>query len=118
MGLPSRSAVRSTEITVEHIDLRFTAFLGDSRVYLSHSGSEIPRLGEIDRIDNGTIQAPRIAIYDTASAPGLLDVAEAVKAAAIGFYRNPETYQPTAKAAATTGNGTVLWQNGKPANSI
>lgn len=111
MGLPSRSAVRSTEIRVEHIDLRLTAFLGDSRVYLSRSGSEIPRVGEVDRIDNGTIQTPRIAVYDSALIPGLLDVVEAVKAAAIGFYRNPETYQPAAKAAATTGNGTASWQS-------
>lgn len=107
MGLPSRSAVRSTDVTIAGLELRFTAFLGDSRVYLSPSGSESPRAGEVDRIDNGTIQTPRLQILNTALIPGLPAAAEAVKAVAADFYRHPDNYEPatgTAPVAVTTGS--------------
>lgn len=107
MGLPTRSAVRSIDTTVAGIDLRLTAFLGDSLVYLSRSGSEIPRAAEVDRICNGTAQQPRIALYDSGLIPGLLDVADAITSAAADFYRHPDNYEPAAgqtPAAVTTGS--------------
>ncbi|MFG3343359.1 hypothetical protein [Glycomyces sp. NPDC048151] len=94
--------MRSDDVTIEGLELRLTAFLGDSLVYVSRSGSEIPRAGEVnqiglaggvDRIDNGTIQRPRLAVFRADLIPGLLDAHDAVIAAAVAYYRqhNPKS---------------------------
>jgi len=94
MGLPSRGDVRSIDTTVADLPMRLTALLGDSRVYLSRRGAASPRAGEVDRIDNGTIQAPRLQIFDNTLIPGLHEASDAVTMAAVAFYRqhHPEHY--------------------------
>jgi hypothetical protein len=107
MGLPNRSAIRSTDTSVEGLDLRLTALLGDSRVRVSRSGTETPLAGEVDRIDNGTIQQPRLAIFDPALIPGLTAAADAVTAKAADFYRLPDDFeqnQAGTRPAVSTGS--------------
>lgn len=86
MGLPSRSAVCAKDITIEGLELRFKACLGDGRVFVSCSGSDLPLVAEVDRI-GAAILLPRIEVIDSDVIPGLLEVRDAVNAAAVAFYR-------------------------------
>ncbi|MEU6858510.1 hypothetical protein AB0B28_06515 [Glycomyces sp. NPDC046736] len=79
---PIERTVRSIDTAVTGLTMRLTACDGDSLVRISPWSVDWPLVGEVDRIDNGTIQPPRLAILDTEVIPGLFDASKTMLAAA------------------------------------